>query len=61
MRNGLKQINLEEKDFKIILKALQLYKKDSISKVPEGEIKKYKFKEINDSMNPLIERIKSKC
>ena len=61
MRNGLKQINLETKDFKLILKALSSYKKERLKNIPEGEIKKYKLKEINDSFNPLIERIKGKC
>lgn len=65
MQKGIyKQINLEVKDFKVILKALKVLKCDELNKVTASDdaavLKKYKIKEVNDKYDPLIERIKEK-
>lgn len=70
MQKGIyKQINLEVKDFKIILKALKALKCDELNKstksltsgtIRDAELKKYKIKEVCDKYDPLIQRIKEK-
>ena len=58
-----KQLNLEVKEFKLILAALKRYRDEEIKEAknyPDKKMQQYMIKEINEKLNPIIDKVKVK-
>lgn len=58
-----KQLNLDVKEFKLILAALKRYRDEEIKEAknhPDKKMQQYMIKEINEKLNPIIDKVKVK-